>query len=721
MTTIGGEYKEPDWAIIPSSPSSPVVWTLIEIKGGIEVGKYDLSHRATNVLGRAVDLVHIPLHHGSISRHHARIAFDDHGRPWLRDLGSSHGTIVNKQRIPDEACGMTETSSSTKSYQNKKGSRGIRLFVGDIIKFGASTRYYILEGPESFESSESSEKEKLIEKLNNNRSKINNNGNSEVVTSKDDKGEGGVSWGISMDDDNDEHDGTATTTTSGGGGRGSNRSFSFEEQQQQQQQIPEKYRKELEKITAMKYKLMNLETEDSRIHRKAGEGLTDGQQKQLDRNAEREKVLRHSIQEREEQLQDKLNNRNNANARNKVSSSSIKRKNKNEYEYNDDDDDDYFDRTKNATTTATTTTGGAEEEQEAESEQTLTLKWKDLYKERQQLIIIGIPRAENRIEKLKIKLKSIVDDEDAFFVKNDLQLAIETKGKINTALTKNTTVLDEIEKLLKVVTNSKLFFDRASGYIGKNNPAAAPPPQPQQQQATLLPVIESSKANEKPEVKILNNKNEDHDNMNDASNMPPPPPPVMLSTGIIESNKVVPSSGDIQDQLLTTTTTTTTTTTSPTNKRKHVYGPMMPPPPPSFQTPASLHLNPPIKASAAAATACTKRTGTLSFLDHQTVSSSSSSLETNLVGNNDDRRDNSNNNNKVEMEESRNKKQRHTGGGGNNSRTKSSSSSSSYRQLASSSSSASMDSSSKMDVWRAPEGQDGSGKTKLNEKFAGRY
>ena len=156
---------------------------------------------------------------------------------------------------------MTETSSSTKSYQNKRGSRGIRLFVGDIIKFGASTRYYILEGPESFESSESSEKEKLIEKLNNNRSKINNNGNSEVVTSKDDKGEGGVSWGISMDDDNDEHDGTATTTTSGGGGRGSNRSFSFEEQQQQQQQIPEKYRKELEKITAMKYKLMNLEND----------------------------------------------------------------------------------------------------------------------------------------------------------------------------------------------------------------------------------------------------------------------------------------------------------------------------------------------------------------------------------------------------------------------------------------------------------------------------
>ena len=144
-------YKEPEWATVPSSS----LWRLSEIKGGVEVEKHNLSDKATTILGRASDQVHVPLLHESISRQHARISFDAQGNPWLRDLQSSHGTFVNKKRLPSAASGKVESNS------HQKGSRGVRIFVGDMLKFGASSRYFLLEGP----SHQTSEKKALLEKL----------------------------------------------------------------------------------------------------------------------------------------------------------------------------------------------------------------------------------------------------------------------------------------------------------------------------------------------------------------------------------------------------------------------------------------------------------------------------------------------------------------------------------------------------------------------------
>merc|ERR1712127_784383 len=72
--------------------------------------------------------VDIPTDHQSISRQHAVLQFRDNTSVYLYDLNSTHGTFINKRRIPPH------------TYAE--------IHVGDLLSFGASTRKYILDGPE---------------------------------------------------------------------------------------------------------------------------------------------------------------------------------------------------------------------------------------------------------------------------------------------------------------------------------------------------------------------------------------------------------------------------------------------------------------------------------------------------------------------------------------------------------------------------------------------
>jgi pSer/pThr/pTyr-binding forkhead associated (FHA) protein len=647
------EYREPEWAALPFSSSIP--WALTEIKGGIEVAQHDLSNRATTILGRAVNQVHIPLHHESISRQHARISFDDQGNPWLRDLQSAHGTYVNKRKLPAAAVGKVESNS------RQKGARGIMLSVGDILKFGASSRYFSLEGPPPGPS----EKEKILAQHNNKRStttlSVNSEHSSETTdtggASNPSKGDEGISWGIDMGDDG-ENDGYDGKSVGHGGGTSSN-SRSIEELDPLK--IPEKYRKELDKLNSIKYKLANLETEDSRIRRKGGD-LTDGQQKQLDRNAEREAVLRNSIREKEERLQDKLNDR----------SSKRKKATNNLHENShEDEDDDFFDRTKNDSSNRLGDGTNDYDAEEAETEETLTLKWKKCFDEQEYLTTTSLLKAKNRVDTLKNELQLMwtSGNEEAFFVQNDLQLAVESKKKIESSLAKNNTTMDGIERLLKVV-NPKIHCNRTLGYIGEGQP----------RQQLPLPSLSSSEF-QKPE--IMEGKTDET-----RSSLKPPPPVVLSTTQ--NTNLAAPAPAELPEThkenkiddtsmppppvlmqnessaKIASVATTQQSTVSPANKRKRIFGPGAVPPNKSSKA-ANHHI------------------GTLSFLDHSSTTSKV-----------DDTR--------IKSIESKNAE----------TSKKSSSQKPPYLQQASADS-------SKMDVWRAPKGQDGSGKTKLNEKFAGRY
>ncbi|KAG7328557.1 hypothetical protein KOW79_008501 [Hemibagrus wyckioides] len=132
-------YTEPPWAEVPGVP-----YTFELLKNGAILDTVPLSQQSYFVVGR-LPVCDISLEHPSISRYHAVVQYrgkvGDTGVVgeelgfYIYDLGSTHGTFVNKNKIPP------------KTY--------IRLHVGHVLKFGGSTRLFILQGPESDEEAES--------------------------------------------------------------------------------------------------------------------------------------------------------------------------------------------------------------------------------------------------------------------------------------------------------------------------------------------------------------------------------------------------------------------------------------------------------------------------------------------------------------------------------------------------------------------------------------
>ncbi|XP_059838790.1 kanadaptin isoform X1 [Hypanus sabinus] len=128
-------YVEPPWGGLAETPYSFEV-----LKNGSIVSDIGLNLKSFYVVGR-LPVCDISLEHPSISRYHAvvqhrRVADGESGTGfYIYDLGSTHGTTVNKEKVKPQ------------SYH--------RLKVGHVIKFGGSTRLLILQGPEEDEEAES--------------------------------------------------------------------------------------------------------------------------------------------------------------------------------------------------------------------------------------------------------------------------------------------------------------------------------------------------------------------------------------------------------------------------------------------------------------------------------------------------------------------------------------------------------------------------------------
>lgn len=583
-------YQAPDWARTPESSHE---WSLLEIKGGVEARKYPLHLKACTVLGRAADQVDIPLQHESTSRQHARIAFDSQGFPWLRDLQSTHGTTCNKRPLPSLAIGRTESNTQT------KGSRGIMIFPGDILQFGASTRLFCVEGPPQFERGVFQAQQKQLEQIRKEQKQAEDL--RERLVEASDEAVEPVQKDVPMD-----------------------------------AQVPEKHRKMLERLNAAKYKLENLQTEDERIRRK-GE-LTEGQEKQLQRNAEREKVLMQTIETVEAELYDKLHPEHN-------NSSVLQKHHKDAME--DYEDDDFYDRTKRVEESVI---------EDGESEQTLIEKWTQLQAKCKEQLSTALPSAQAQFDRVMAQhdaLEASEDTEEVFFIQNDIKLAKESLKKVSQAIDKHEKYLTEIEKILGVV-NSKVKFDRISGFIGVGDPPApkrpevdgppkamAPPPRVQQPTSMAPPPSRSLPSSSS------------NDSMKNSFPMPRPP-----SKRAAVSPQAPEMDGSSEAIM-------------PPPKRQLV-GPAMPAPKianikvaAGHDSPSSL---PPKKVQT------NRASGTLAFLSNmnKVEKSNGKSLPLNsAVGSN-------------------------------------------HKKLG-------FSPDATADTWRAPADQDGSGQTKLNAKFAGRY
>jgi len=115
----------------------------------VEIVK-DVNRKKMTIFGRNKDLCDIVLQHPSISRQHAAIVHGSSGNMYLIDLGSSHGSTNNKQKLTAE-------------------KREV-LRDGDIIRFGASTReYHVRLRLDEDEHEEESEEERTSSKRKRSR------------------------------------------------------------------------------------------------------------------------------------------------------------------------------------------------------------------------------------------------------------------------------------------------------------------------------------------------------------------------------------------------------------------------------------------------------------------------------------------------------------------------------------------------------------------------
>jgi len=122
-------YKEPPWG---GSPDSSKRYFLTVLKEGIIKNNIPLVDQSLITFGRVEDC-DVQIDHPSCSRYHAIIQYCVVEKDirklgyYLFDLGSTHGTYLNKEKL------------KAKVYT--------RLRVGYQIKFGGSSRIYIVEGP----------------------------------------------------------------------------------------------------------------------------------------------------------------------------------------------------------------------------------------------------------------------------------------------------------------------------------------------------------------------------------------------------------------------------------------------------------------------------------------------------------------------------------------------------------------------------------------------
>ncbi|XP_063300177.1 kanadaptin isoform X2 [Pelobates fuscus] len=196
-------YREPSWSGQPQA-----LYNLEMLKNGNIVSTKSLNELDWIVFGR-LPSCHISLEHPSVSRYHAVLQYrqipgtepDQEPGFYIYDLDSTHGTYLNKQRIPP------------KTY--------CRFRVGHMVKFGGSTRLFVLQGPEDDQEEESELtvtqiKEARRQKESLQRKMLGDDSDEEDVTEETEKSnestssgqDAGCTWGMgddAIEEENDEN------------------------------------------------------------------------------------------------------------------------------------------------------------------------------------------------------------------------------------------------------------------------------------------------------------------------------------------------------------------------------------------------------------------------------------------------------------------------------------------------------------------------------------
>ncbi|CAJ1835838.1 unnamed protein product [Sphenostylis stenocarpa] len=307
-------YKIPPWSAAPCHQ-----FYLEVLKDGSIIDKFDVCAKGAYMFGR-LDLCDFVLEHPTISRFHAVIQFKRSGDAYIYDIGSTHGTFLNKIQVEKN------------TY--------VDLNVGDVIRFGRSSRLFIFQGPSDLMPPETNAK--LMNEVKMREAFLDREASVRRARQETSLAEG-ISWGMGEDAIEEEEDDAEEVTW-----------------QSYKGQLTEKQEKTREKIIKRMEKIANMKKEINSIRVKdiSQGGLTQGQQVQIARNEQRitqvmlEKTRRtrtlYNILEELENLEETLNDsiRESLGARTGKMSNGKKKGAVEEEEEYFSDDDEFYDRTK---------------------------------------------------------------------------------------------------------------------------------------------------------------------------------------------------------------------------------------------------------------------------------------------------------------------------------------------------------------------------------------
>ncbi|XP_010528438.1 PREDICTED: kanadaptin [Tarenaya hassleriana] len=392
-------YSIPEWSGPPRHQ-----FQLEVLKEGSIVGKFDVNEKGAYMFGRA-DICDFVLEHPTISRFHAVIQYKRGGDAYLFDLGSVHGTFVNKNQVDKRVY--------------------VDLHVGDVIRFGGSTRLYIFQGP--FELMPPEKDLKLIREAKFKQQMYDRDASLRRAREHASMADG-ISWGMGEDAIEEEEEDVDEITWQTYKGQLT----------QKQEKTKEKVVKRMEKISHMKKEIAAIRAKDI-----AQGGLTQGQQTQIARNEQRIAQLLEELENLEETLNDSI--RESLGAKSGKKTHGKKKGTLEDDENLSSDEDEFYDRTKKKPSAQKGSEG-----QTVETVDSLLDKRDNVMKaieEKKELIVVE----KNRMEKEKTVSEAEPGDSlDAYMTGLSSQLVQDTTVRLQQELSTLQSELDRILFLLKI-------------------------------------------------------------------------------------------------------------------------------------------------------------------------------------------------------------------------------------------------------------------------------
>jgi len=350
-------YAPPTWSALPGAGS----YKLEIIREGVVIESLDVSQRSYYILGRDPGSAQVVLPHPSVSRQHAVIQHRDSGGVWLMDLGSTHGTTLNKKPCPPKAY--------------------VRLPVGATVRLGTGTRLACLMGPPDEAdpamsadpakraAAAAASHEASAARLAARAERIAKTTGRSAVSAEALHG-GGAGWGFSEDAAVEARDREEEELD----GHGFEALLAMVRRSELKMSV--RQQRLLDQLEKRTDKIAHLAEETGRIAAKESEGLSAGQTAALGRNEARSSELAEQVESLKEQLAESI--REQLGAVRRV----LDKRGGGGAEEEDDDEDDFFDRTAKtkkkggaaAGRCGGSASGGAAPAEEVLSEATLSLK-----------------------------------------------------------------------------------------------------------------------------------------------------------------------------------------------------------------------------------------------------------------------------------------------------------------------------------------------------------